>query len=208
MLNSRSSSSSCLTIVAFLVLIFLAVRFYSNTSVHSASKANAETSSEQSVVYQGAAAVFNTVWSYAKVIANVSLIKNLGIGNASLGETVKKEFNDSLLNSLSSSTESGIASSQQVKNSGLNSYDIENNQPLVDLTKGNNEKITKGTSVSNQKGISSSSTDLSDLKNVNLVKEIGSMINYKKTAEGAEIIITSKSGAVYKLALPFKFLAN
>jgi hypothetical protein len=208
MLNSRSSSSSCLTIVAFLVLIFLAVRFYSNTSVQNVSKTSAETSSGDSVVYQDGASVFNTIWSYAKVIANVSLIKNLGIGNASLGETVKKGFNDSLLNSLSSSTESGIDNSKEEKNSGLNSYDIQNNRPLVDLTRGNNEKVTAETSVSSQKGISSSSTDLSDLKNVDLVKEIGSMINYKKTTEGAEIIITSKGGAVYKLALPFKFLAN
>ena len=208
MLNSRSSSSNCLTVIAFLVLIFLAVRFYGNTSVQNASKANAETSSGQSVVYQDGAAIFNTIWSYAKVIANVSLIKNLGIGNASLGETVKKEFNDSLLNSLSSSTESEIASGKEANTPGLNSYDIENNRPLVDLTKGSNEKVTVGKSVSSQKGISSSSADLSDLKNVDLVKEIGSMINYKKTAEGAEIIITSKSGIVYKLALPFKFLAN
>jgi hypothetical protein len=114
------------------------VRFYSNTSVQNTSKASAATSSGESLVYRDGAAVFNTIWSYAKVIANVSLIKNLGIGNAGLGETVKKEFNDSLLNSLSSSTESGIASGKEVNIPGLNSYDIENNQKLVNLTKGNN----------------------------------------------------------------------
>ena len=195
MSNSRSSLSSCLTVVAFLVLAVLAARFYGQTNDQNANQASAQTDSAKSVVYQDGAAVFNTIWSYAKVIANVSLIKNLGIGNVSLGENIK----NGLKNTASGNSENVV---------GLNSYDIENNRPLVDLTKGNGEKVTEGTSVSSQKGITSSSTDLSDLKNVDLVKEIGSMINYKKTAAGAEIVITSKSGAVYKLALPFKFLAN
>ena len=172
MFNLRGSLSSCLTVVAFLVLTILAARFYGDT--------NSKTDFENSSLYQKGQVVVNTVWSYAKVIAGVNIIKNVGVGNANLGENVKSAINNYSKNDIKTDTTS---------NTGLNSYDIGENRPLVDLT----------------------NTASNDLKDINLKEEIssiGSFINYQKTVEGAEIIITSKSGREYKLGLPFKFLAK
>ena len=175
MSNLRGSLSSCLTVVAFIVLAVLAARFYSNTN----QAANLDTSAGNQNIQK----IANTVWSYAKVIASVNLIKNVGVGNATLEQNVKKE----------------------VVGPGLNSYDIETNRPLVDLTNPNAKieaNIEKGTS----SDLSLPKIDLNSLGSAD-IKEFGSMFNYQKTTEGAELIIRSKNGSEYKLPLPFKFLA-
>lgn len=146
MFNLKGTLSSCLTVVAFLVLAILATQFYNGT--------NTKTDFEESTMYQKSQTVLNTVWSYAKIIVNVNLIKNVGVGNANLEENIKNELNN--------------------KDLGFNDY--------------NN-------------GLDSS--EKTDLKNI-----ISSIISWRKTAKGGELIITSKSGREYKLSLPFKFLAK
>lgn len=174
MFNLRGSLSSCLTVVAFLALIVLAAKSYNTPS----NQSNLENSS----AYQKGQAVFETVWSYAKIIAGVNIIKNVGVGNANLGENVKSAIDNYSKSDVKTKT---------ADNSGSNSYDLENNRPLIDLT----GKIQPA----------------NDFKDLNLKEEINSLnsfINYQKTEGGAEIVITSKSGQEYKLALPFKFLAK
>lgn len=186
MSNLRRSSSSYLTVAAFIIIAVLAVRYYSDAKL--------EKNTGDSSLYQKGANAVNGVWSYAKVLVNVNLIKNLGIGNANLGQNIKKEFESiSTVNKVDNSATNTKVVSNTIANGGaVNSYDVENNRPLIDLTK-------PSAQVDDNSG---------DLKNVDLKKDIGSMFSYQKTSEGAEIIITSKSGAEYKLPLPFKFLAK
>ena len=208
MSNSRSSFSSFLTVVAFLVLTVLAIRFYGNTRNQSANLAEAQANSGESSLYQKGQTAFNSIWAYAKVIANVNLIKNLGVGNANLGENIKKAL---ISNQVASNSNTGDGSqainNTSVQGDGVNSYDVENNRPLVDLTKVSNEKPVEVANASDKTATAQNSTS-SEANNLDLQKEISSLISYQKTSDGAEIIITSKSGAEYKLPLPFKFLAK
>lgn len=200
MFNLRGSLSSCLTVVAFLVLAVLATRFYGDT--------NGQTNLDKSANYQKGQAVVNTIWSYAKVIASVNLIKNVGVGNATLEENIKNGIKNSDLAVLGSLNNNPNNLKNSNKVSGLNSYDIENNRPLTDLTGsvGNNNKTDSGrVSSSNTEGLGG---DLNGLENFDFKSSVNSILNYRKTAEGAEIIIKSKSGSEFKLALPFKFLAD
>ena len=199
MFNLKGAFSSCLTVVAFLILIVLAARFYGGT--------NNQTKVENSTVYQQRQDVFKTVWSYATAIAGISMIKNVGVGNANLEQNVKTVVSN-YVNSNFKNDSANPSNSEAAANSatGLNSYEIENNRPLVDLTKGNNIQATA----------SSSDLKLTDVKNLDLnsknlkeeISSLSSFVNYQKTASGAELIIKSKSGAEYKLPLPFSFLAQ
>lgn len=199
----RRSSSSCLTIAAFIIIAVLAVRYYSDAKL--------EKNAGESFLYQKGVNAMNEVWSYAKVLANVNLIKNLGIGNANLGQNIKKEFeNISLSNKVDNSqTETSASSNQEINREAVNSYDVENNRPLIDLTqKTDQDEINIDNSSDTEDNKIGSSTDIGDLKNVDLKKDLFSMFNYQKTSEGAVITITSKSGVEYKLPLPFKFLGK
>jgi hypothetical protein len=223
MSTSRGALGTCFTILAFLFLAYLAFNYYSNNSE---SKINTESSS----LYQKGEALANTVWSYAKAFASLNIIKNVGVGNASLEENIKKEIQDgSLANSLievknnqggiinsigallknelitSSSTKENVDKQiNNVASGGLNSYDIENNRPLIDLTNSSGGGVEGADNVlEDTNNIEKNGTSSLDLK-----KEISSFINYKKTGEGAEIIFSSKSGQEYKIPLPFKFLAQ
>lgn len=215
MFNLKGAFSSCLTVVAFLVLAVLAARFYNGTG--------AQTNLDNSTAYQKGQSVLNTVWSYAKVIVGINVIKNVGVGNANLERNISAavdNYSDTNLKSDSSGVLSNLGdrikkelnldnysntSTSDTASTGLNSYDIENNRPLIDLTKETvkNDAVTIGSSTVNK--------EVNDLKNADFKEEVDSLssfINYRKTAEGAEIIIKSKSGAEYKFPLPFKFLAQ
>lgn len=193
MFNLRGSLGNCLTVFAFLFLTVLAAQHYGNI--------NQKTNSDDSVLYQKSQSVFNTVWSYAKVLAGVNLIKNVGIGNAKLEENIKNGFN----------SQSSAVNSVDSNNSAVNSYDVENNRPLIDLTGDNNAaSIPAIDSSDNSSKVETGSINdrLNSLDNIDLKKEISSFISSRKTADGIEIIITSKNGSEYKLPLPFKFLAK
>ena len=202
MSNLRRSSSSCLTIVAFIILAVLAARYYSG--------AESEKNARESSLYQKGVNAINEVWSYAKVLANVNLIKNLGVGTANLGQNIKKEFESTSVNNknIDSQTETDVSSNQDINNGAVNSYDVENNRPLIDLTQDSGQVEEDSNNEDVQSNENSSNADSGDLKNVDLKKDLSSMFSYQKTSEGAVIIITSKSGAEYKLPLPFKFLAK
>jgi|GEM_PF-795137 len=211
MANSRSSFSNFLTVVAFLVLTVLAIRFYGNTKDRSDNIAEAQTNSGESSLYQKGQAVVDSIWAYAKVAANVNLIKNLGVGNANLGENIKKYLSANTSAPVSNSDNSNDSNENNIdvssQSGAVNSYDVENNRPLVDLTKGSNEKPVAVANASDKTVTTKNSTS-SETANFDLQEEISSLISYQKTSDGAEIIITSKSGTEYKLPLPFKFLAK
>jgi hypothetical protein len=234
----RGSFGNCLTVFAFLFLAVLAAQFYGNI--------NQETNPDDSVIYQKGQKVFNTVWSYAKVLAGVNLIKNVGVGNARLEENIKNELNGqgSVTNSIidaksdpkeiinnlgarlktelmgtnntnivdtdltaNSNNNSGSVSNNQA----VNSYDVENNRPMVDLTGDNNDSNVPEVNANDapdKLATSSISDKLNSLDSINFKKEISSFISSRKTADGIEIVISSKDGSEYKLPLPFKFLAK
>jgi len=235
----RGSFGNCLTVFAFLFLAVLAAQFYGNI--------NQKTNPNDSVIYQKGNQVFNTVWSYAKVLAGVNLIKNVGVGNARLEENIKNELNGQgsvtssiidaksdpkeiisslgarLKTELMGTNNTNVVSPESItgsdNNSGstsnsqaVNSYDVENNRPMVDLTGDNNNdaNVPEVNAGDDENKIASSSINdkLNSLSNVDFKKEISSFISSRKTADGIEIIITSKDGSEYKLPLPFKFLAK
>lgn len=234
----RGSFGNCLTVFAFLFLAVLAAQFYGNI--------NQETNPDDSVIYQKGQQVFNTVWSYAKILAGVNLIKNVGVGNAKLEENIKNELNgqgsvtSSIIDAKSDpkkiisnlgvrlktelmgtnninviNTESIAGSDNNAgdtsNNQAVNSYDVENNRPMIDLTDDNSGVTTSEVNVDddvNQVATSSINDKLNSLDSIDFKKEISSFISSRKTADGIEIVITSKDGSEYKLPLPFKFLAK
>ncbi|MHB8903876.1 MAG: hypothetical protein ACYC40_02125 [Patescibacteria group bacterium] len=238
MFNLRGSLGNCLTVFAFLFLTVLAAQHYGNI--------NQKTNSADSVLYQKSQSVFNTVWSYAKVLAGVNLIKNVGVGNAKLEENIKNEFNDQgpivnsvvgsnnspkeILSNLGSKLKTELMGANNTdvvnndlttnpnnnpgggsNNSAVNSYDVENNRPMIDLTGDNNAANVSEINASNNSNkveTNNINDKLNNLDNVDLKKEISSFISSRKTADGIEIIFTSKNGSEYKLPLPFKFLAK
>ena len=236
----RGSFGNCLTVFAFLFLAVLAAQFYGNINQENNSN------SQDSLIYQKGKQVFNTVWSYAKVLASINLIKNVGVGNARLEENIKNELSGQntiassvisstsdpkeILNNLGarlktelmgtnnssvSGTDSVTSSSNDSNHSSdgqaVNSYDVENNRPMIDLTADNNAASVPEVNASdNSDKVESSNINdkLNSLDSVDLKKEISSFISSRNTADGIEIVISSKDGSEYKLPLPFKFLAQ
>ena len=183
MFNLKGALSTFLTVVAFLVLTVLAARFYGDT--------NSKTNLEKSSAYQKGQAVVGTVWSYAKIIAGINVIKNVGVGNASLETNIKNEFDIA--------SEADFANSDETETSPSGF--------LSDFSARVKKELSNPDSFPDTAAYSNDDAN-SDLKDVDLKSEINSMFSYNKTSEGAEIIIKSKSGREYKLPLPFKFLAE
>lgn len=212
MKNIRRSVSSLLLVVAFLVLTALTVLIY-NTNSEQKEQLN------NNPFYQKAKSVGEIVLFFSKTLADANLNKNIGFG-----QEIKDKITVSNIDNLLSGGNNNSNNSQEGNSSdNLNSQTtileptaeetndlsltVPETVPTVEPILETNPSFWSRIKQLFQTEWQKSQTDSQISESSGTEAEISNLFFYQKTETGAEIIIRPKTGAEYKLPLPFKFLS-
>ncbi|MFA5131552.1 MAG: hypothetical protein WC467_03970 [Patescibacteria group bacterium] len=201
MFGLRKTVGSVLLLVVFLALATLATFFYN------ADQAQKEEITKNDLFQKGQATVgtlLGASLATSETMADANLQKNIGLGKTMADMIAKVDWQGLLMGSNSDST--GKASSEEPE---LNAEPTESGSVSAEGGFWSNlgGKIKNEWAANQDPSVADDSIAAGEIMTLN-EESAASLFNYQKTDSGAEIVITPKNGALYKIALPFKFLSR